>query len=132
MDNNELIKIAHDVFEKIVDPIKKALKDSRLQPSDLEAIVLVGGSCKMPTVAAFIEDVTGVKPSTDINPDTAIAVGAGVYTGIKAKKQELKDIVMTDICPFSLGVNCRDDNKEITMSFIIERNSMLPCSASRD
>ena len=132
MDNNELIKIAHDVFEKIVVPIKKVLKDSRLKPSDLEAIVLVGGSCKMPTVAAFIEDVTGVKPSTDINPDTAIAVGAGVYTGIKAKNQELKDIVMTDICPFSLGVNCRDDNKEITMSFIIERNSMLPCSASRD
>ena len=132
MDNNELIKIAHDVFEKIVVPIKKVLKDSRLKPSDLEAIVLVGGSCKMPTVAAFIEDVTGVKPSTDINPDTAIAVGAGVYTDIKAKNQELKDIVMTDICPFSLGVNCRDDNKEITMSFIIERNSMLPCSASRD
>ena len=132
MDNNELIKIAHNVFEKIVDPIRKVLKDSRLSPSDLEAIVLVGGSCKMPTVAAFIEEVTGVKPSTDIDPDTAIAVGAGIFTGIKAKNQDLKDIVMTDICPFSLGVGATDNNKEITMSFIIERNSMLPSSASRD
>ena len=132
LDNNSLIKIAHESFEKLFEPIKKALKDSRLKPNELEAIVLVGGSCKMPTVAAFIEEVTGVKPSTDIDPDTAIAVGAGIFTGIKAKNQDLKDIVMTDICPFSLGVGATDNNKEITMSFIIERNSMLPSSASRD
>ena len=94
MDNNELIKIAHNVFEKIVDPIRKVLKDSRLSPSDLEAIVLVGGSCKMPTVAAFIEEVTGVKPSTDIDPDTAIAVGAGIFTGIKAKMNAQRQSMM--------------------------------------
>ena len=128
MDNNELIKIAHNVFEKIVDPIRKVLKDSRLSPSDLEAIVLVGGSCKMPTVASYIEKITGVKPCSDIDPDTAISVGAGVYSGIKRKNQQLKDVVMTDICPFSLGVDCHDVNDDIVMSFIIDRNSMLPCS----
>ena len=74
MDNNELIKIAHNVFEKIVDPIRKVLKDSRLSPSDLEAIVLVGGSCKMPTVAA-ISGTAGLSPvriSTPIPPSPSV------------------------------------------------------------
>lgn len=128
LDNNTLIKIAHESFERLFEPIKKALKDSRLKPTDLEAIVLVGGSCKMPTVASYIEKITGVKPCSDIDPDTAISVGAGVYSGIKRKNQQLKDVVMTDICPFSLGVDCHDVNDDIVMSFIIDRNSMLPCS----
>ena len=128
LDNNALIKIAHESFERLFEPIKKALKDSRLKPTDLEAIVLVGGSCKMPTVASYIEKITGVKPCSDIDPDTAISVGAGVYSGIKRKNQQLKDVVMTDICPFSLGVDCHDVNDDIVMSFIIDRNSMLPCS----
>ena len=128
LDNNSLIKIAHESFEKLFEPIKKALKDSRLKPNDLEAIVLVGGSCKMPTVASYIEKITGVKPCSDLDPDTAISLGAGVYSGIKTKNQQLKDVVMTDICPFSLGVDCRDMNDDLVMSFIIDRNSMLPCS----
>ena len=128
LDNNSLIKIAHESFEKLFEPIKKALKDSRLKPNELEAIVLVGGSCKMPTVASYIEKITGVKPCSDLDPDTAISLGAGVYSGIKTKNQQLKDVVMTDICPFSLGVDCRDMNDDLVMSFIIDRNSMLPCS----
>ena len=128
LDNNALIKIAHESFERLFEPIKKALKDSRLKPTDLEAIVLVGGSCKMPTVASYIEKITGVKPCSDLDPDTAISLGAGVYSGIKTKNQQLKDVVMTDICPFSLGVDCRDMNDDVVMSFIIDRNSMLPCS----
>ncbi|WP_051689020.1 Hsp70 family protein [Butyrivibrio sp. AE2032] len=131
LDNNKLIEIAHEVFEKIFTPIKKVLKDSRLRPEDLESIVLVGGSSKMPTVAVYIEKVTGVKPCTDIDPDTAIGIGAGIYSGIKMKNQQLKDIVMTDICPFSLGVDTHDYNNDVIMSFIIERNSMLPCSNMR-
>ena len=131
LDNNMLIKIAHEVFEKLYAPIKKVLKDSRLSPDDLEAIVLVGGSCKMPTVAAYIEQVTGSRPCTDIDPDTAVCVGAGIFSGKKAKNEQLKDIVMTDICPFSLGVKSHDCNDEAVMSFIIERNSMLPCSNER-
>ncbi len=109
------------------------LKDSRLRPGDLEAIVLVGGSCKMPTVISYIEKVTGIKPCTDIDPDTAIGFGAGIYSGIKSKNADLKEVVMTDICPFSLGTSTLDfKTDERIMSFIIERNSMLPCSNIRD
>jgi molecular chaperone HscC len=133
LDSNELIRISHDVFEKIHEPIRKVLKDSRLRPGDLEAIVLVGGSCKMPTVISYIEKVTGIKPCTDIDPDTAIGFGAGIYSGIKSKNADLKEVVMTDICPFSLGTSTLDfKTDEHIMSFIIERNSMLPCSNIRD
>ena len=133
LDSNELIRISHDVFEKIHEPIRKVLKDSRLRPGDLEAIVLVGGSCKIPTVISYIEKVTGIKPCTDIDPDTAIGFGAGIYSGIKSKNADLKEVVMTDICPFSLGTSTLDfKTDERIMSFIIERNSMLPCSNIRD
>ncbi|MBO4928455.1 MAG: Hsp70 family protein, partial [Clostridiales bacterium] len=132
LDNNRLIQIAHDIFEQLHAPIRKVLKDSRLLPESLEAIVLVGGSCKMPTVASYIEKVTGVKPCTDIDPDTAIGIGVGIYSGIKSKNEDLKEVVMTDICPFSLGVASYDYNNDWVMSFIIDRNSMLPCSCTRD
>ena len=129
LDNNMLIKIAHSVFERVHEPIRKVLKDSRLSVDELEDIILVGGSCKMPTVAAFIAKVTGKTPCTDIDPDTAIAIGAGVFAGIKSRNEDFKDIVMTDICPFSLGVAILDNyTKDEIMSFIIQRNSMLPTS----
>ncbi|MBO4636690.1 MAG: molecular chaperone HscC [Clostridiales bacterium] len=129
MDNNTLIKISHEVFEKILSPIKQVLRDARINVADLEDIILVGGSCKMPTISAYIEKVTGRKPCTDINPDTAIALGAAIFAGMKSRNEELKDIVMTDICPFSLGIAVEDSRThEIIMDFIIPRNSMLPTS----
>ncbi|MDE7294459.1 MAG: Hsp70 family protein, partial [Oscillospiraceae bacterium] len=128
LDNNKLIEISSGVFERIAEPIRKALRDSRCRIEDIDEIILVGGSCKMPTVRAFIEKITGKTPCTDIDPDTAIAVGAGIFAGIKDRNDKLKDIILTDICPFSLGTNVLDRSNEEVMSFIIERNSPLPTS----
>lgn len=129
LDNNKLIEISSAVFEKVAAPIKKALHDSRLTIDEIDDIILVGGSCKMPTVQAFIEKITGKKPCTDIDPDTAIAEGAGIFAGIKDRNDKLKDIILTDICPFSLGTEVLDEHTdEKIMSFIIERNSPLPTS----
>ena len=129
LDNNKLIEISSEIFEKMAVPVRKALRDSRCSIDDIDDIILVGGSCKMPTVQAFIEKITGMKPCTDINPDTAIAVGAGIFAGIKDRNDKLKDIILTDICPFSLGTDVLDERTgEKVMSFIIERNSPLPTS----
>ena len=129
LDNNKLIEISSDIFEKMAAPIRRALRDSRCSMDDIDDIILVGGSCKMPTVQAFIEKITDKTPCTDINPDTAIAVGAGIFAGIKDRNDKLKDIILTDICPFSLGVEILDHvSGEHVMSFIIERNSPLPTS----
>lgn len=132
LDNNKLIEISAYLFEDMAAPIRKALHDSRCTIDDIDEIILVGGSCKMPTVQAFIEKITGKRPCTDIDPDTAIAEGAGIFAGIKDRNDKLKDIILTDICPFSLGTNVLDEqSREEVMSFIIERNSPLPCSRSQ-
>lgn len=129
LDNNKLIEISSAIFEKVALPIRKAIHDSRLSIEEIDDVILVGGSCKMPTVQAFIEKITGKKPCTDIDPDTAIAEGAGIFAGIKDRNDKLKDIILTDICPFSLGTNVLDEESgEQVMSFIIERNSPLPTS----
>lgn len=133
LDNNSLIKIAHEVFEKIGEPIKRVLRDSHMNINEVKDIILVGGSCKMPTVAAYIERLTGRKPCTDINPDTAIAVGAGIFAGMKDRNEDFKDVILTDICPFSLGTAVQDSRTmERIMDFIIQRNSMLPTSKMHD
>ena len=133
LDNNSLIKICHEVFEKIGEPVKRVLRDSHMNINEVKDIILVGGSCKMPTVAAYLERLTGRKPCTDINPDTAIAVGAGIFAGMKDRNKDFKDVILTDICPFSLGVAVQDERtKEVIMDFIIQRNSMLPTSKVHD
>ena len=133
LDNNSLIKICHEVFEKIGEPVKRVLRDSHMNINEVKDIILVGGSCKRPTVAAYLERLTGRKPCTDINPDTAIAVGAGIFAGMKDRNKDFKDVILTDICPFSLGVAVQDERtKEVIMDFIIQRNSMLPTSKVHD
>ena len=129
LDNNRLIKISADIFNKISVPIKKALHDSRCSVDEIDDIILVGGSCHMPVVKAFIKKLMDRHADNTINPDTAIAVGAGIFGGIKARKQELKDIILTDICPFSLGIAVFEQktNEEI-MEFLIQRNTSLPTS----
>lgn len=133
LDNNSLIKIAHEVFEKIGEPVRRVLRDSHMNVSEVKDIILVGGSCKMPTVAAYVERLTGRKPCTDIDPDTAICVGAGIFAGMKNRNVDFKDVILTDICPFSLGTDVLDmRTREQIMDFIIQRNSMLPSSKTHE
>lgn len=132
IDNNKLIKLCSSIFSKIKAPIDKVLRDARTTIDDIDDIVLVGGSSKMPTVRAFIKEVTGKAPNTNVNPDTAIALGAGIFAEIKNRNMDLKDIIMTDICPFSLGVaTCDSMTGDIITEFIINRNSSLPCTRQK-
>lgn len=129
LDNNKLISISENLFFRFSKLIRKALHDSKCTVDDIDDIILVGGSCKMPVVRAAVEKLTGIKPVTDIDPDKAIAMGAGIFAGIKDRNKDLKDVILTDICPFSLGTAVIDfDTKERVMSFIISRNTSLPTS----
>lgn len=133
IDNNKLIKISSQIFSQIKAPIDKVLRDARITYENVDNIVLVGGSSKMPTVRAFIREITGISPVTDIDPDTAIAMGAGIFAEIKNRNEDLKDIIMTDICPFSLGVSTVDSmTNELITEFIISRNSSLPTSRLKE
>lgn len=129
LNGNQLIQCCAPIFIRMEHVIKRALKDSGKSISEIDEIVLVGGSSKMPTVQKYIEHLTGRETISRVSPDLAVAIGAGIVSGIKSRDEAVKDLVLTDICPFSLGVdayNCI--SRKCEFSPIIERNTSLPVS----
>ncbi|MBD5463404.1 MAG: molecular chaperone HscC [Lachnospiraceae bacterium] len=130
ISRKDLVTICADLFQKMGKPVKRVLMDGKISTDMIDDIVLVGGSCKMPIVRQYLEHILQRKDIETMNPDQMIALGVGVSAGIKERDEEIKDMILTDICPFSLGVNVVNEtnpDKKLT-SFIIERNSPLPIS----
>ena len=115
------------LFLRIRDVVSKALMDGGLSPDDISKVLLAGGSSCMPTVSLYLGKLFGRSIKAGTEPDYLIATGLGIYTGIKERKEEIKDIMMTDVCPFSLGVATHFNNcDQEKMDILIERNSILP------
>lgn len=130
LTGQKLIESAATLFGRMRAPLQKALKDSGLAPRELRGVVPVGGSCKMPVVRQYLSHLLG-RPLLDAgHPDTVVAQGAGLYAAMKERKAELRQMVLTDLCPFTLGVGVHNpaDEDNLIMSPIIERNSSLPTS----
>jgi molecular chaperone HscC len=129
LDNNQLIEICAPLFGRIKNVLNKVLKDGNKSIDEIDEIILVGGSSKMPVIRKYLKYLTGMEPKIKIDPDKAIAVGAGIISGIKRREEDIKDIVLTDICPFTLGTDILNPQSN-TLSFspIIERNTSLPVS----
>lgn len=126
----DLINLSQNLFLRMSIPIKKVLADAGIQKDALTGIILVGGSCKMPIVQKYIEHILGRKDMQVLNPDYMVALGVGIYAGIKERNQDIRDMMLTDICPFSLGTglyNEADTSKNL-MGIVIERNTALPAS----
>ncbi len=133
IDNQILSNIMKPILNRFSLPIKRAIKDAKLTIDMIDAIIPVGGSCKMPVIKRFIEHLTKKKIVMDIDPDKAVAIGAGIFAAMKQNNKAFSEIVMSDICPFSLGISAYDyKSKSSNMSFIIERNSVLPTSKTRE
>ena len=131
IDRKELVNICGEIFDRIAEPINSVLRDGRMGVSELTHIVLVGGSCKMKVVQQYLRYVFQRKDMLVRDPDHMVALGTGVCAGIKERAEDVKDMLLTDICPFSLGVNVvnrLEQNGDSVMSFLIERNSPLPIS----
>ena len=131
LNNEILISCCGTLFDRIETAVKHALRDSGYSVTDINEIILAGGSSKMPVVSYFLQSILGKKPIMIGSPDEVIAQGAGIYAGIKARKEEIRDMLLTDICPFTLGVGIHNPsnlNGHLNMSPIIERNSVLPIS----
>lgn len=130
LSRKKLIQISEDLFVRMSLPIQRVLADGKVNVNELQKIVLVGGSCKMPVVQKYLEHLLGTKEIHTVNPDYMIALGVGVYAGIKERDEEIKDMLLTDICPFSLGTgvhNYSDEDNPLS-SIVIERNTALPAS----
>jgi molecular chaperone HscC len=114
-------------------PLERAMRDAKLQPAQLDEIVLVGGASRMPLVARLISRMFGRLPLRHINPDQAIALGTCVAAGMKARDQQLEELILTDVCPYTLGtsVGRRLENGSVQSGLyapIIHRNSPVPVS----
>lgn len=130
LTNMLLAESCQEIFDRITQVVRNALRDSKRTMEEIDEVVLVGGSAKMPVVMLFLQTFLGRKPCMIGSPDEIVALGAGTYAGIKERKKEIRDLVLTDICPFTLGTNVVNysDAKQPIMSPIIERNSILPSS----
>lgn len=130
VSRKELILQAEPLFERMAQPIRRVLSDGQKSAREVDAVVLVGGSCKMPVVQKYLNYLLQRTDIAVVSPDYMIALGAGVYAGIKERNADIRDMLLTDICPFSLSVsqyNEADPNRDLC-DVLIERNMALPVS----
>ncbi len=130
LTNQKLIDMSGPLFQRMGTPVRRVLADSKTRLREISHIVLVGGSCNMPVVQAFLSRLLRREVGHPFSPDTVVGLGLGIYAGIKERREEVRDIIMTDICPFTLGTSVVGSKEDDTlhMASIIERNSPLPCS----
>lgn len=128
--NERMMRESSAVWKRIQTVLRRALRDSRVEVEDIDAVILAGGSGKMPLVQSYMEQLFDQTPLVTGFSDQLIARGLGLVCGVMERKDEVRDYILTDICPFTLGtgVNNEADPKHPYMSAIIERNTILPCS----
>jgi molecular chaperone HscC len=135
IDESAFEHTCESLITKIRQPVERAIRDAKLNPSQLAEVVLVGGASRMPMVSRLAARMLGKLPLRHVDPDRAIAMGACIAAGMKARNAALEEIVMTDVCPYTLGVEIsrRLDNGQVSsghFSPIIERNCTVPISHS--
>lgn len=133
LTNKLLRQLCEPIFRKVRAVISRAMKD-RARVGKINEVILVGGSAQLMVFCDYLEELFGRRPAVQGNTDEMVALGVGLCAGIKERAEELQDLVMTDVCPFSLGVATYNDarDKNPHMAFLIQRSSMLPASHQGD
>jgi len=117
------------LLDRLRGPLEKALSDARIRPAELNAVILVGGATRMPLIQSEIAKMLGHFPNSSVHPDEAVGLGAGIQAALKERHEDVKDVVVTDVCPFSLGTAIVQKYSSKTRFLpIIERNTTIPTS----
>ena len=129
-DENVLFNTTHSLLESCKNVIGKAVKDSGFSASELDSLILVGGSSKMPVLQHYLSDALNIPVLKEEHMDSLVVLGLGKYIGIKQRDENIKDVVVTDICPFSLSTSTyNEQNPDLELSTVlIPKNSVLPTS----
>lgn len=129
----EFEKRAAQLFDRIKHPVRRSLADAGIRISEIDEIVLVGGTTKMPVVRKFVGKMFGRLPDTSVNPDEAVALGAAIQGAMKERRESIREVILTDVCPFTLGteVSIRTEGDRLENNHfcpILERNTVIPAS----
>ncbi len=125
LSRSKFESLCGDLLERVKGPVERAVTDAKIKYSNLDEIVLVGGSTRMPMVQDLVKSMTGMEPNKSVNPDEVVAVGAAIQAGVLGG--DVKDVVLLDVTPLSLGVETQGG----ICDFLIERNTTIPTQKSR-
>jgi molecular chaperone DnaK len=125
LTRSKLEALVEELVKRTVEPCRTALKDAGLSASDVSEVILVGGQTRMPLVQKYVKDFFGKEPRRDVNPDEAVAVGAAIQAGVLAG--EVKDVLLLDVTPLSLGIETLGQ----VMTKLIDKNTTIPTKASQ-
>jgi len=117
-------QLTSDLTNRCKEPLEKALKESKLEKADIDEVILVGGATRMPVIQKLVKDYTGKEPNKSVNPDEVVAVGAAIQAGIL--KGDVKDVVLLDVTPLSLGIETLGG----VMTRLIDKNTTIPTKKS--
>jgi len=127
LSRSKMEDLIADLVEKTVEPCRKAMKDAKIFESDIDEVILVGGSTRIPAVQEKVKEIFGKEPHRGLNPDEVVAMGAAIQGGILAGDSNVKDVLLVDVTPLSLGIETLGGVNTV----LIERNSSIPTSKSQ-
>ena len=119
-------QLAHNLIQACLVPCQNAVRDAKLSTSDIDEVILVGGSSRIPAVQTFVKNYFGKEPSKGVNPDEVVAVGAAIQGAILNKEEGVGDIVLLDVTPLTLGIETMGG----VMTKLIDANTTIPCKKS--